>query len=490
MEKVLAEGTVVDGRYRIEKVIGEGAAGTVYLVDAIGQPGVRWALKEIISAMPESAEQHDAVAMFERECEILKSLNHPGLPKIIEHFVTDRGHCLVMEYVEGESLQLRFKARREPYSPADILPWMLQLLDILEYLHRQSPPVIFRDLKPSNIVITTGGRAKLIDFGIARCFSPEKMRDTFVMGTPGFSAPEQYGNRQTDARSDIYSFGATVYYLLTGEDLEQFAFKIPPATDYNAAVPLWLSEALSRCLAPAVEQRFQNAAELRKTIENRSRDSLHTHSAPSLPVSSAAPASPQKPKFLLLLDDNDPWKALLYCFILIGLICVPFVGWLCGLAGTLGLITLTILSFISTMSHLVKGNHHLAWLAFRFLASCLIIISIPAFFVVPNYYRARSSGQLCACKCNMKNIGTALEMYFSDNKGLYPYSLGSLTPNYLKVIPTCASAGRDTYSSSYTLNSSNDIYTIYCNGNFHKVYGFHQNWPQYDSINGLVDLQH
>lgn len=267
MEKLLPPDTVLRGKYRITDVVGEGATSVVYAALDLSRPGTRWAVKEIIS--PLAADEHEtaeALEMFRREYEMLKELNHPGLPKVIDCFHEERGHYLVMEYVEGTSLQAMYEAQKRIFSPHELLPWTLQLLDILQYLHSQTPPVVYRDLKPSNIVITAGGRAKLIDFGISRHFSPEKECDTQNLGTPGFSAPEQYGNRQTDYRSDIYSLGATLYFLMSGRNPEDFSFKFPPVTRFNPGVPSWMSELLSHALEADHEKRLADLSLMRKQI--------------------------------------------------------------------------------------------------------------------------------------------------------------------------------------------------------------------------------
>ena len=267
MEKLLPPDTVLRNRYRLTSVAGEGATSVVYLAEDQSRPGTRWAIKEIVTSLLDHELNHaDARGMFEREYRILKDLNHPGLPKVVDCFYDERGHYLVMEYVEGESLQDRFETQKRPFEPGELYTWMQQLLDILEYLHSQSPPIVFRDLKPSNIVITSGGRAKLIDFGIARHFCPGKECDTQNLGTPGFSAPEQYGRKQTDPRSDIYSFGATCFFLLTGQNPEQFSFKFPPAHTFNPLIPPWLTSMLAQSLEVEPAKRYRTVSLLKSQL--------------------------------------------------------------------------------------------------------------------------------------------------------------------------------------------------------------------------------
>ncbi|MHC9544714.1 MAG: serine/threonine protein kinase [Vulcanimicrobiota bacterium] len=267
MAESLSKGTLLHGIYRIEEVRGKGASGFVYRAVESANPDHCWAVKEIISDTPGSDEDNDVLQQFERECTILKTLSHPSLPRLIDTFSENNRHYLVMDFIDGESLQEILNARNTPFGFEEAGQWFLKLLGILEYLHSQNPPVVFRDLKPSNIMLTRGGRIKLIDFGIARHFCPSKMKDTFVMGTPGFSAPEQYGKHQTDPRSDVYSLAATVFYLLSHEDPEQFAFKFPPVIRYNPSVPQWFSKLLSNCLRYAPENRFSSVSALRTELE-------------------------------------------------------------------------------------------------------------------------------------------------------------------------------------------------------------------------------
>jgi serine/threonine-protein kinase len=230
----------------------------VYCVEDITRPGVTIALKEV--PLPaEKIDFEESIAAFERERTILQALNHPGLPRLLDAFMEEDTCYLAMELIEGRTLQ-KILDQSGGILPFEALyPVAGQILEILDYLHSRAPPVIFRDLKPSNVMIAAEGAARLIDFGIARVFAPAKVKDTFVMGTPGFAAPEQYGTRQTDPRSDIYAFGTTMFYLLTGRYPEQFAFRFPEARSLNPDVPRWFSNILVRCLRRDPAARYPSA---------------------------------------------------------------------------------------------------------------------------------------------------------------------------------------------------------------------------------------
>lgn len=198
---------------------------------------------------------------------MLALLNHPNLPQVTDYF-TERGkHYIVMEFVEGETLEDYLDRRGPPVSEAEARGWAAQLCDVLGYLHRQQPPVIFRDLKPANVMLTPDGQLKLIDFGIARFYKPGKQKDTLMMGTPGFAPPEQYGRGQTDARSDLFSLGVTLHVLLTDYDVEQSPWSYPPVRTLNAGVSPALERIIAKATAMNVAERYQSAAEMRAALD-------------------------------------------------------------------------------------------------------------------------------------------------------------------------------------------------------------------------------
>lgn len=209
MERILQK------RYRVLRSLGRGGLGAVYLCDDLRLPGRQWALKQMNSPQPELFEKFRA--SFAREAGTLSQLRHPNLPDLVDFFEEGEDLFLVMEYVEGENLA-EYVRRRGPLDEREAFNIGRTLLGILEYLHQRTPPIIFRDLKPENVMITTEGRVKLIDFGLARRFAPDKRVDTLPSGSVGYAAPEQWDDQgQTDARSDIYAWGATLAYLLSGK---------------------------------------------------------------------------------------------------------------------------------------------------------------------------------------------------------------------------------------------------------------------------------
>lgn len=269
MKEHLKEGTCIYSRYKVLRLLGEGGMGAVYLCEDLEVSGKVWALKEMSLEAPRIFEKQ-AIDLFKREVEILATLNHPNLPQISHFFIFDEKYFLVMEYIEGKNLTQILADRGGKLKEYEVTSWAIQICDVLDYLHNQRPnPIIYRDLKPSNVMLSTHGQIKLIDFGIARFFDPCKVTDTFKMGSVGFSPPEQYrGKGTTDARSDIYSLGATLHFLLTGRDPQDEApFSFPPPRRLNPALSPKIDKIILKALEYKREYRFQTAGEMKKALE-------------------------------------------------------------------------------------------------------------------------------------------------------------------------------------------------------------------------------
>ena len=259
--------TVLQDRYVLGERLGQGGMGAVYRAADRRLSTVTWAVKEMSqSAIGTPSERQQARDAFRHEAEMLAALNHPNLPRVTDHFEQDGKAYLVMEYVPGETL-LSYLSRTGLPQPLDrVLDWMRQLCDVLDYLHGQSPPIIFRDLKPANIMLAPSGQIKLIDFGIARLFKPGQAQDTRAFGTAGYSAPEQYGRGQTDARSDIYALGVLLHQLLTGYDPTLTPFRLPPAGQVDRRVPAAISDAIAVATDTEPSRRFASVRAFRQAL--------------------------------------------------------------------------------------------------------------------------------------------------------------------------------------------------------------------------------
>lgn len=257
----LYEGALLGSRYEILEIVGRGGMGTVYRARD-SRLDTLVAVKEMAERYQTIEERESAARQFEREAKLLGQLHHPNLPRVTDYFV-ESDHCyLIMEFVTGETLDAQIRQNGAMGMPLpDVLSWGVQLAEVLVYLHGQDPPVVFRDLKPANIMVQEDRRIKLIDFGIARRFQSGATKDTLLYGSPGYSPPEQYGRSQTDPRSDIYALGATLHHLVTGRDPAPTPFKFPPIRVCNPALPAVLDTFIARCVEMDENRRCQTASE-------------------------------------------------------------------------------------------------------------------------------------------------------------------------------------------------------------------------------------
>ena len=247
------------------QTIGQGGMAAVYQARDT-KKGTLCAIKEMSLSTVASDERPQAIQNFLAEARILSRLNHSNLPAFTDFFTEDARHFLVMEYVDGSTLEDLLERNGRPFSERRVLGWARQLCDVLEYLHSQQPPVIFRDMKPGNVMLTRTGRIKLIDFGIARLFrSSGSQADTQLLGTPGFAPPEQYGGAQTDERSDIYSLAMTLFQLMTCSISEK-GFGL---TDVHKNFP-YVSPPVARALEKATslgpEDRYESIVVFRRAL--------------------------------------------------------------------------------------------------------------------------------------------------------------------------------------------------------------------------------
>ncbi len=256
---MLKIGSLIDGKYRILSVIGRGGMSTVYM--AINEKANKtWAVKEIRKS---AVIDFEAVKMsLVAETDMLKRFDHPNLPSIID-VIDDRDvFLIVMDYVQGNSLGTAL-AENGALSEDYVVDWARQLCDVLGYLHTRKPPIIYRDMKPDNIMLKPDGNLSLVDFGTAREFHENKSGDTTCLGTVGYAAPEQFGNMgQTDPRTDIYGLGATLYHLVTGRNPSEPPYEMHPIREINPGLSAGLEKIILKCTEKNPEERYQSAAEL------------------------------------------------------------------------------------------------------------------------------------------------------------------------------------------------------------------------------------
>lgn len=236
-------------RYHVLAKVGTGGFGAVYKARDTQNRNRLVAIKAIELDTLSAAQSIEATDTFNRELGLLSTLEHPNLPRIHENFIDATHWYLVMDFIDGEPLDAYLQQTAQSSLPLkEVMEIALQLCDVLHYLHCCKPPIIFRDVKPANIMLTPGGKLYLIDFGIARRFKPGQSKDTTPLGSPGFAAPEQYGKAQTTTRSDIYGLGATLYFLLTGYDPASSPFNLPPLRSLHPTLPEPLAQLMTSML--------------------------------------------------------------------------------------------------------------------------------------------------------------------------------------------------------------------------------------------------
>lgn len=262
---MLEIGSLVDGKYKILNKVGQGGMSVVYLA-MNEKANKQWAVKEV---------RKDGIKDFEvvkqglvAETDILKKLNHPNLPSIIDVIDTDDSFIIIMDYIQGNSLNKaldEFGAQPQEH----VISWAKQLCDVLGYLHSRTPAIIYRDMKPANVMLKPDGNVTLIDFGTAREFKEKNLADTTCLGTVGYAAPEQFGGMgQTDARTDIYCLGATLYHLVTGMNPCEPPYEIKPIREINPSLSGGLERIILKCTQRDPNDRYQSAEELMYALEH------------------------------------------------------------------------------------------------------------------------------------------------------------------------------------------------------------------------------
>lgn len=259
-------GSVIDGKYEVLKQIGKGGMSKVYLA-MDKRLNKQWAVKELRRRALDK-ENEVVVQGLIAEANLMKKLDHPALPRIVDIIEERDTIYIVMDYIEGETLQTILK-QSGPQNQDLVIQWAKQLCSVLDYLHTRTPAIIYRDMKPGNVMITPAGNVKLIDFGIAREYKEQQTEDTISLGTKGYAAPEQFGGKgQTDARTDIYSLGVTLYHLLTGRNPAEPPYKIYPIRYWNPSLSGGLEQVIEKCTQINPKDRYQNCAELMYALEH------------------------------------------------------------------------------------------------------------------------------------------------------------------------------------------------------------------------------
>jgi len=291
---MLAGGDLKSGRYRVIRPLGGGAMKRVYLAEDLRLANRKCALAELIDTFSDDQSRNAAITAFEREAQILASLDHPNIPKVLDAFSENDRHYLITEFITGSTLEdvLARKGGRLSYD--DVQKIALQALDVLQYLHSRRPPIIYRDIKPSNLMMLPDGTLKMIDFGIARHFQPSKTAT--LLGTPGYAPPEQYKGK-VDPRSDLYSLAAVLHQALTGRDpTTEPPFSFPSVLELAPNVPAYFARAVDLALSYDPVNRPQSAAAMKALLTLPFKvQATSPSTAPTVTLPNATPRSNGQP---------------------------------------------------------------------------------------------------------------------------------------------------------------------------------------------------
>lgn len=262
---MLEIGSLVDGKYRILSKCGQGGMSVVYMARN-ERANKTWAIKEIRKDGTQNFEVVKQGLIVETD--MLKRLNHPHLPSIIDVIDGDGSFLIVMDFIEGKTLKdVLSEYGAQPQE--SVIDWAKQLCDVLGYLHSRQPAIIYRDMKPSNVMLKPDGNVVLFDFGTAREYKSTSLEDTTCLGTRGYAAPEQYGGHgQTDARTDIFCLGATMYHLLTGHNPSEPPYEMYPIRAWNPNLSAGLESVILKCTQNNPADRYQSCAELLYALEH------------------------------------------------------------------------------------------------------------------------------------------------------------------------------------------------------------------------------
>ncbi len=259
-------GTYIDDKYEILKEIGHGGMSVVYLA-MDKRLNKQWAIKEL-QKKARDANNEIVIQSAIAEANMIKKLDHPALPRIVDIIDEQDVIYVVMDYIEGETLDYVVN-QYGAQSQEQVIDWAKQLCQVLHYLHTRTPPIIYRDMKPANVMLKPDGNLKVIDFGIAREYKSSNLQDTICLGTRGYAAPEQFGGQgQTDARTDIYCLGATLYHLVTGHNPAEPPYEIYPIRHWNSQLSGGLENIIEKCTQLNPNDRYQSCAELLYALEH------------------------------------------------------------------------------------------------------------------------------------------------------------------------------------------------------------------------------
>ena len=253
----LVEGNFLKGRYEIYKILSEDMGQTIYFAKDRLNKNASIHIREL-DIKTKSGKVFTLEAV-ENLVSIISKLSHNNIPKFIEFFSTADNYYIVEEYIEGNYIEELLQAREKPFTFKEAYYWMVDLLDVLHYLHGLPRPVIVRGINPVALKVTVTGDIKLVDFSMARFYSESKELDTLFVWNPGYTSPEQYGTQKSEIASDIYSFGATFYHIFTMQEVGSMNFSFPPVSQFNDTFTPEQDAFIAKCIAKDLNVRYRSA---------------------------------------------------------------------------------------------------------------------------------------------------------------------------------------------------------------------------------------
>jgi len=490
----LKTGTVLNDIYRVVNLLGKGSMGNVYLVERI-EDDKKFVIKELNFSQEAGLDYSSAKEIFRREAEFMEKFAHPGLPAMYGVFSQNEKEYLIMDYIEGKTLEEIISSSPGPLNEKKAVTWTIEIAIILDYLHNSfHQPVVYRDLKPSNIIIKPDGKPVLVDFGIARYYNPDKNSDTFNYGSPGYAAPEQYkGRGRSTPQSDVFGLGVILFQMLTKYDPSEKPLQFPSMKSLNPVINEELEGIVLRAVQLDPLKRYTGVKDFKEILEK---------------YKGISPGRKREKTPVPEWYGKARWRAVsaaVLCFIFIFLTIeletnhIISVEYTC-IPGLILLIACPVSGLIISISGSRKSSATKEYSSKCLIKSIIynsisLIISIFFYsFLCDNIYFAGADGKLACCENNLKNLATEMEIYYTDNNSVYPSTLYSVLQNKtMKNIPDCPGYNKYYYihfnqkknSYSYIYKVSDDFqnYTLWCT---YKHIGQSRGYPMYTPYKGLI----
>ena len=478
----LEKGTILNNTYSIISLIGKGSTGNVYLVENIKNKK-KLVLKELTFSEKKISNQERAEEIFFREAEIMAKFSHPGLPEMYGMFKENDRMYIEMDYIEGKNLEEIINSSPEPVDTEKAINWIIETTKIMDYLHNAfEKPIVYRDLKPSNIIITPENKVKLVDFGIGRYCNP----DTLNCGSPGYTVPEQHREKgRSSPKTDIFRLGVILFHMVTKYDPTIKPFTFPDIQKENPHIPDELKNIIEIAIELKPGCRYISIAEFRETLKKYLWENGPDYVPPE--------EQGKLPGKWGTIGTYIGIASILFFIPLIMLMIfieqyyiTPIILTLLCLSG----IAISLKGMNEAKKDLRISYPH-AKGAFSFNLGLLFIVIFMIWCLYPCFVKSKLSGQIIACESHLKDYALALDYYARNNDGLYPHNLEELEEKYIPGELICPKS-HEKYG--YCCDNSTKNFTLWCPvPNTHTSlkgwprYGWKEGcWPQYSPGEGIM----